>query len=449
MKIRIIILFLLSVICSEVRAQERKVWTLEQLVQYGISNSPLIKIAGMKTEEAGYKIQEIKSKQLPQLNGSANLQNTFMNMRLKIPAAMVEQIPDQYMSIIQAIENIDKLYGLSGGLQLSQILFNSQLRIGIQSARTAEELNRLSGNIEKESLIYEIASNYYQVLLNQSQMDVIESNLQNLKQVEDNAALLYKNDMGKKTDLDRIKVNITNLQTQRTKLSNGIKMQLNYLKVLTGMPIDNNLDIDRKDIDRINQIAEKDLSVFSPEQRTEYQALLSQKKLAELDHKNDKAAYQPTLAAFGQMNYQSYNTKFSFNQWNGTKVIGLSLSIPIYDGGEKRYKIKQANSKINQLQEEIKQKTNMMEIEYRDAVEQLKTNYEALKAQEANKKLAADVYHQTELLYKEGMATLTDLLNAEVSLREAQNAYNQHVLDFKVANLNLLKAQGKLDTIIQ
>lgn len=449
MKRRVIIFFLLTIITWNAGAQEKRTWNLKQLIQYSFENSPMIRITKMKIDESTFKTQEIKSKQLPQISGTVGGQTMFIKLKMDIPAAMINQIPSQYLPIIDAIKDIDKLYSLSGGVQLTQVIYNPQLRNGILTAKSAEDLYRLSETQQKEDLIYEIAANYYQILVNFSQLEVIENNYKNLKQAEKSADLLYQNDLGKKTDLNRIKVNIINLGTQKEQLQNGISKQINYLKVLCGIPVNNSLEIDRNELTNIQANPPLSVAAFVPESRTEYKSLQIQKNLEALNQKNIKAGYQPSLAAFGQASYQSYNTKFSFNQWSNNEVIGLSLSIPIFDGGEKRSKIRQSDFKTNQLEEQMKQTINQMESEYRNSINELRTSYNAILSQDANKKLAADIYEQTNLQYKEGMSNLTDLLDAETSLRTTQDAYDQHVLDFKIANLNLLKAQGKLNTIIQ
>ena len=59
------------------------------------------------------------------------------------------------------------------------------------------------------------------------------------------------------------------------------------------------------------------------------------------------------------------------------------------------------------------------------------------------------MYEQTQLLYKEQVSNLTDLLDAEQAYREAQSNYFNEVLKFKQSELELLKAQGQLQTMIQ
>ncbi|MAE83608.1 MAG: hypothetical protein CMB80_12780 [Flammeovirgaceae bacterium] len=62
--------------------------------------------------------------------------------------------------------------------------------------------------------------------------------------------------------------------------------------------------------------------------------------------------------------------------------------------------------------------------------------------------MAREVYDETQLLYKEEVAGLTDLLDAEQAYRDAQNNYYIEVLKFRKSELDLLKAQGQLKSLI-
>jgi outer membrane protein TolC len=81
-------------------------------------------------------------------------------------------------------------------------------------------------------------------------------------------------------------------------------------------------------------------------------------------------------------------------------------------------------------------------------VNSLHSSWKNLQDQQENKELASQVYHQVKLQFNEGMASLTDLLNVESSLLEAENLFNQQLLKYKLAEIELLKATGKLKTLI-
>lgn len=425
-------------------ARSAEQWPLKKLIEYGLENSPLIIKEKLKVDEANEKIKEVRSNKLPNIEGSLDGQIMTMDLNIDLPADLTDGLDEETMGYLTAIQDINKLYSMTGGITVSQVIYNPQLKVGLKSAKTARALYELAKTLKEEEVIYEIAENYYQVLLNSSQLDVIEANMQKLEQLQRSTKLLVENDMGRKIDLSRIKVNITNLKTQRTKLKNGINIQLNYIKVLVGLPIDSELELDEEEQQKVAQLETIEGAKFDVANRAEYKSLLKQQELHQLQIENEKKGYLPSVVAFGSGSWRSYNTKMKFPDWSGTYVAGVKVSIPIWDSGLKKHKANQARSKFAQAQQDIDYNSNMLTVEYLNSINQLTTSWQALEVQKENKQLAQEVYSQSELQYKEGMASLTDLLNAEVSLREAFNAYNQHVLDYKIALLDLNRSKGTL-----
>ena len=82
-----------------------------------------------------------------------------------------------------------------------------------------------------------------------------------------------------------------------------------------------------------------------------------------------------------------------------------------------------------------------------NAITQMQTSLASIQAQERNVGLAQEVYRNTNELYKEGLAPLTDVLDTEVSLREAQTNLTNERLKYQLAQLTFLRAKGELNTL--
>lgn len=417
---------------------------LNNLIQYSLKNSRQIRKAQLDKENASYKQKEIRSGGLPQIEGSVGLTD-YMLGGIEIPQQAGAMVPPEMQPQLAGLSDIDNLYMLSTGVQVTQLLYSQEYWTGMKTARKGIELSELGFKNQQEQLIYTISQNYYKILINRSQINILNANYQMLDTLYKTMKLQYENDMIKVTDLNRVKVNITNLNTQRENLKNGITMQENYLKVIAGMPLSQDLNIKESSIKNIDVGLEDNNSNFDIAKRSEYKLLSKQKEMQTLEIEMNKAANLPTLAAFGQFNYQAANTEFDFSDnWNNSNTIGLSLTIPIFSSGKTHYKTKQSKVKMMQLEEDIQQNVNMMQIEYQNAENTLRISWQQLKIQKENKELAKEVYRQTELQYKEGIAQINDLLSSEVALREAETAYNQQLLNYKLAELDLTKAKGEL-----
>jgi outer membrane protein TolC len=85
---------------------------------------------------------------------------------------------------------------------------------------------------------------------------------------------------------------------------------------------------------------------------------------------------------------------------------------------------------------------------YENANNQLKNSLTTIRTQEENKKLAEEVFYSTQNNYRNGLASLTDLLTAETDLVSAQNSYNEALLNYKVAQIELIKSNGNIKSLL-
>ena len=256
--------------------------------------------------------------------------------------------------------------------------------------------------------------------------------------------LKYQSDMVKETDLNRLKVRITNLEVTNTQLENTIQMQLNYLKVISGMPLDSNLVIKPT-----ADLSFKDPNLsFNVEDVPAFQVMLKQNEIYGLQVKKEKANYYPTLAAYGQFDYSAYTTENNYDTWTNMNTVGLNLTIPIFYSGSDYAKVKQAKYKQSQLQEDIEKTRDMLTIQYNNAILDYKTAQRLLAEEKENRDLAERVYEQTELQYNEGLASMADLLNVNSDLLSADNSYNQQMLKCKTAEIKILETSGRLKLLL-
>ena len=416
---------------------------LKAAVSYGLENSLTLRQAVLDQEQAEYQIGEVRSSGVPQITGEGQFQN-FPNLPTQLlPGEIIgqpgTQIPVQFGTD----------YNASGTFKLTQLLYSQEFFTGLKAANSSRELYSLMKIKTEEDVIYQITSAYYQTLQLQEQIKVLDSNMEMLQKLEDLMKVQFENDIVTKTSYSRVKVQKANLSTQLQSLKTGIEQQKNYLKLLMGMPIEESITLEESA--DLQEVTLKSLS-YQKENPIELQIIEKQQSLNVLNEKVTKAGYYPTLALFGQQSWQAQRNEFNFfdgsQPWFEQTVIGLQLSVPIFDGRKKHFKIQQI--KMDMAKVDL-QKTNaerQLDMQYDNARKQLTNSLASVEVQKENKELAREVYDETQLLYKEEVAGLTDLLDAEQAYRDAQNNYYIEVLKFRKSELDLLKAQGQLKSLI-
>jgi outer membrane protein len=417
--------------------------TLGDALTFALQNNVKIRKARLDIDGGRYKVEEVRSQALPTITGTSGL--TYN-------AIIGQQVVD-FGGQLQTLRFGQK-WNSTAGVQLSQQLFNQQVFTGLQAAKSSEEYYNLTAQLTEEQIIELVANNYYQVLVNREQLNVIDNNIKNVKVIEKIISNQYQNGLAKKIDVDRIKVNLTNLETQRVQTLNAITQLENQLKFSMGMPVTSPITLPATELTEVKQ-----LPVFAESialnNRTEIKLLDNQDKLLWLQRKAYVAEYYPSLSLTGNYTYSSQSQGFDFLNSNATAIgfgssaIGLSLKIPIFNGFLTRSKIRQADVNIRKAKEDRAETTNALNLAYENAKIELTNSISTINAQKKNAELAQEIYKSTQNNYNNGLASLTDLLDTETSLTQAQNSYTQALLNYKIAEIQLIKSNGNIKSLVK
>lgn len=425
--------------------------TLKDALVYAMRNSEVIRQAEQDVENVALKVTETRSAALPQVNVTSTLNNNVLVQQFVLPAEAFGGAPGEFMSIKAGQE-----WTAMTQVQLSQQLFNQQVFTGLRAAKASVEFYELARQVSRENVLQQVATLYYQVVINQEKINVINANLEQVTKLEEMVAVQYANGLAKKIDLDRIKVNKSNIETQQIQLEVGIAQQENLLKYYMGMPIEEKIVLVTDDlfssIEIPNDVFEQN-DVMEVKQLASYRLLSKQRELLDLQKKATLSEYYPTLSL--NANY-TYNTQSNALNLYTSKAlnydmaaIGLTLRMPIFDGLNRRARYKQNTIQIQKVEEDMKKTSNSLNMAYENAKNKIKNSLKTIESQEANKKLAEEVFASIRNNYENGLASLTDLLNAETDLVTAQNAYNEALLNYKVAEIELQKAKGEIEKLLE
>ena len=215
-----------------------------------------------------------------------------------------------------------------------------------------------------------------------------------------------------------------------------------------GISIDSNVVLS----DTVLTINYQDLEIqrdsFNVENRVDYKLQKIGLSAYELDRKRNVAGYLPSLSFNANYGYNAMRNSFDFTklggQWYPSSSIGLTLKVPIFDGLQRHARVSQANlniekSKVSiQLTEQsIKVDISNYEMQYRNAIDNIRNEKD-------NLELAESVYKNTQIEYQQGVGSTLDLIQAESSYRESLNNYYNKLLNLYIARINLEQSKGTL-----
>ena len=419
-------------------AYSQQTVTLKQAIEFALQNKADALKARLDITNADAKILEAKAGALPKVTGSTNI---------------------TYNPIIQEIALGGQTFKMGqpwvavAGVQLQQALFNQQVFIGLKAAKSTKEFYQLNANLTEEQIIERVSNAYFQVFTAQEQKNTLESSYSSTEKVRNVIKSLYDNGLSKRIDLDRTNVNLTNIETNIKQSNNGITQAENALKFYMGMPIETKIQLVQEDMAVTPHLLDETVNT---DERTEVKVLLKNKELLEYQKKATIANYYPTVNLTANYNWQGLGEKFPLTNgsskgvmWSDYSAIGLGINIPIFNGFATKAKVQQNQIDIDKLEIDIKDTKLGLDQAYQNAKALIENSLATLESQKANVKLAEDVLADTKSNYQYGLATLTDLLDAENSLVQAKNNYTTAILDYKIAEVQYYKSKGELKNYLK
>ncbi|RKQ49187.1 outer membrane protein TolC [Roseivirga pacifica] len=406
--------------------------TLEQCVEFALKNNPTIKQSLIDEEIGEREIKSSLSGWFPQISTTFGLDD---NIKLRTQA-----IDGNLIAFGQK-------YNSSLLLQVNQTLFN---RDQLFASKSADNIRTgLTKNIEevKISTAVNVSKAYYDILLTYEQLNILNENLSRLQKQYNDARNRYESGLVDKTDYQRASISLSNVMSNRNRVKNSLNSKFFYLKQLMGFPQEQEFTLDYNYDLMEQQVFADTTETLSVENRVEYQFLENQVDLLNIQTNYEKWSYIPTLSAYYNYNWLFFNNDFSslYEQSYPTSAVGLSLSLPIFQGGKRTQNIHIAELKEERSQIDLINLRSQINTEYEGALADYKSNYFEWQIIRENMEMASEVYDIIKLQYDEGIKAYVDLIVAETELRTAQLNHYNAIYQLLVSKLDLEKALGNIE----
>ena len=437
------LLFTIAVACALVPSKAQETLTLGRCISMGIENNLQLKTARNEAAKGRHTVTENRAKLLPQINAVAQMGDNF-----NPPVSVTDG------SAYGKKYNVTKTlqYNASAGLQLQMPLYNQTLLTALEITKLGERLNRLSYDKARNDLIGRIAQMYYLAQSTAEQIAIVKANIGRLEELKAITEAFFDNGMAITVDLKRVDVNLENLRVQRDNAEAMLAQQMNMLKYVIDYPADKDIALTPVNPDAVETARLDGLC----EQLPELQLLQGQGEMAGRQLDMARQGYLPSLALTGNLTYSAFTDKLHnwfhsgpSNHWYNSSGISVTLRVPVFDGLERRSKIRKAKLDAENARLAYEDALKGLRTQYANAVDELTNSRRNFAKQRDNYRLAEDVYAVTAERYREGIASMTEVLQDEMSMSEAQNNYVTAHYDYRITNLTLLKLTGRLDTLLK
>ncbi|TLU98136.1 TolC family protein [Dyadobacter luticola] len=424
-------------------------FTLKQAVDYAIKHNLNIKNAQLDAISAEARIGEIRAAGLPQLTGAVSITNNVIIPRFFLPAKTFD--PSAPDDAPPAAVKFGIPWQGSASANLNQLIFNGSYFIGLKAAATYRELAQKSTTSSKVSVAEAVTKAYYSAQVAEERAKLLDLNISRVDSLMRETKAMNASGFVELLDVNRIEVQINNLQTERQKVQNLIELSYALLKFQMAMAADEPIKL-TDDINAVNIDSLKSALTggeLNYENRIEFSLLNTQEKLAGLDLRNVRSGYLPSLSASVGYGYNAGYDRFSqlfTKSWYNNMVIALNLNIPIFDGFTKRYQIEQKKIAIDKVKNNQTLLKQSIDLESNQASINIKNAFATLETQKRNFDLAQEVVRVSKIKYKEGVGSNIEVINAESSFKEAQTNYFTALYDLMIAKVDLSRARGELYT---
>jgi len=425
-------------------------FTLAECINYAYLHQDSVMNAGLDVKSAEYKVKETIGTGLPQVNGSVSFQDF-----LKPPATVGPNLAgiftggpiDANAPLVQFPFGAVK-YNNTYSLTASQLLFSGTFIVGLQAVKTFKELSQRSLVRTKIQINVNVTKAYYQVLVSNEQLKLLDANIVPLKVQLEQITQQNKQGFVEKIDVDRLTVQYNDLVTNRENVARALILNYQMLKFQMGMPIGQELTLLDK-LENVNLDLQASLGIIDTgvyQNRIEYNLLETNLKLNQLDVKAKKAAYLPTVNAnggFGEV-FQENQFKYLYSHIYPDSYIGLSINVPIFNGNQRTNQLRQSEINVQKARNDLDNVKNALSLEASGARIVFYNSIQSLNNQKHSRELAQEVLRVSTIKYQQGVGSSIEVTQAQAQLQNSDNQYIEALYNALISKVDLDKAYGKI-----
>ena len=437
------LLIVISVMVLNVKAQKANsnTFSLQQAIDYAYQNSPNYLNAQNDVLMAKYKRKEVLGMAMPQITASVDMKNF-----LEIPSSVV---PGQFFGGPEgsyAAVKFGTTFQTQPSVSASLLVFSADYLIGLKATKEYISLMNINVSRSKIDLVSQVSKAYYSVLVNKERIKLLDVNIIKLEKLLNDTKAFNKQGFVEQIDVDRLEVAFNNLITEKQKIERLVSLSENVLKFQIGYTGSDNLAF--TDSLSISDKTEISVSKIDVSKRSEYQLLEVQQRLNTINVKRLKFGYLPTLVAYGNLASNGFGNDLKYvgyiNKYYQTRLIGATLSLNVFDGLQRHYKIQQAKLDFKKGENNLKNLQLAIELETASSAVNYNNAISSLQIQKRNLDLAKNIYSVAQKKYEQGVGSNLEVINAQASLKESETNYFNAIYDMLVYKIDYQKAIGVL-----
>lgn len=447
----VLIFIILGIITQAFSQNNKEVLKLSisEAQTYALQNNRSVQSAKIDVNSAQKKVWETIATGLPQLNLATNYQHQFV-----IPELNLGKYLDPTSLPAGNITGLDvmKAYkdspsyplGVSDNttfdFTLSQLIFSGEYIVGLQATRVFKEISEKTLVKTEAQTKESVAGSYSLVLVLGESIRVLNESLKLIDQTYNDLSKMNQQGFNEETDVDQIKISMSNVKTLLTSLESQKEISMKLLKFQLGIDFDQQLILTDSlpaiiDQGNIQYLASP---AFNLENSVDYQMITNLEKISALSLKREQSKYLPSVSAFYRRHEQTNEPAFNFAVKD---LVGVTISLPIITSGMRSSRVSQAKFDLEKSRLNKDNAAQGLTMEFETALSSYQTTFSNFSTNKESLILSKKVYDRTIIKYHEGVASSFELTQNQNQFLTAESNYYNSVL-------SLLNAKAKLDRIL-
>jgi outer membrane protein len=438
-------LLVFALILSGAAAQAQPVaFSLEEAQRYALENSYVLKNSRHDITAAQKEVWKTITTGLPQFSGTANY-NKFLNLPVSlIPGEFFGEEPGTYVPV-----KFGQDYSSDFGFTVSQLIFDGSYIVGVGSSKIYLDLAKHANEKAEIDIRDAVAQAYYLILIGQENKAVMKENLENAKKLYSETLAYYENGFREEMDVDQMKILVRNAENEVLKANREIEIARVVLKYTMGYKMDEEVELTDALEQFLNPLTGgSETGSFDFSEHIDYRLATTNFQASEKLLKLEKVEFLPKLSGFYSYTKTAYGDNANLFKpgvsWYPSSLVGLQLTVPIFNSGQKVLKVQQAQIELEKATNDRKLAETTLQKDYLTAVAEMESAVEKFENDVENRELSERILEKSKIKFNNGLTSSTELSQLESQYIEAHGAYIGSVLELLQADLKLKKAMGKL-----
>jgi outer membrane protein len=423
---------------SEAQQAQTQSFSLREAIDFAKKYNYSLQNNKLEVASSQKKVNEILASGLPQINASGNIISN-----VQIPVQVIPNFTGQGPEFLEL--KFGRPFTSNVTISANQLLFDGTFILGVKASKEFVNLAQLNVSRNEIETEVNVSKAYYLVLLLEANEKMMQKNIESLQKTKSDITQFYKNGFSEKIDVDRLTLQLSNLTLQKEKIHDQKEVSKMILKLQMGMSVADSIVLTDEleklyDASKISAIEDK----VNYLNRIEYKMLQQQLSLNNLDKKRYTAGYFPSLFAFANHQQNAFGDELGglYNKLYPGTSIGLSATLPIFDGLRKNAQTQQAKIGITKTENDIKNFENVINQQVYQAKANFLRSSQQLEIQRENLKLAQDIYDRMNLKYKNGVGSSLELTTVQTDLENSRTNLLTTIYEYFSAEMELKKALG-------